>query len=104
MATALDRIKALDKERAELFENAKSEAMTKANEAVANLNALGFDYHLAEGKKRKATGVRQIKDAPCSVCGFKTNPIHDARKHRAQGKKKRAFTAQELKDLNLTKV
>ena len=51
----IQRIKELDKERAALFEQAKEEALRRANEAVEDLNALGLNYRLvgtaADGKK-----------------------------------------------------
>jgi DNA repair exonuclease SbcCD ATPase subunit len=102
MADVIQKLKELDKERAGLLDSAKKEALSKATEAVAALNSLGFNYQLAEGGKRvsrKATG--QIKDGPCPVCKFKTTPPHDARKHRSQGKKKKPFTSQQLVEFGL---
>ena len=43
-------------------------------------------------------------DGPCTVCGFRTLPPHDARTHRYQGKKKAAFTNADLHEKGLTKV
>jgi hypothetical protein len=108
----VDRIKELDKERAKLLDTAKKEALTRAQQAVADLTALGFSYRLADGtaKPAKASapsrkGTRTVRDAPCPICEFKTRPSHDARKHRfAQGKRKRPFTAQELQTLGMKKV
>ena len=40
--TAIQRIKELDQERATLFEQAKEEALRRANQAVEDLNALGL--------------------------------------------------------------
>ena len=40
--TAIQRIKELDEERATLFEQAKEEALRRANQAVEDLNALGL--------------------------------------------------------------
>jgi hypothetical protein len=64
--TAIQRIKELDQERATLFEQAKEEALRRANQAVEDLNALGLNYRLVEGaapagnksagKKRPETG------------------------------------------------
>ena len=102
MADVIQKLKELDKERAGLLDSAKKEALSRATEAVAVLNSLGFNYQLAEGGKRvsrKATG--QIKDGPCPVCKFKTTPPHDARKHRSQGKKKKPFTPQQLAEFGL---
>jgi vacuolar-type H+-ATPase subunit H len=54
--TAVQRIKELDQERATLFEQAKEEALRRANQAVEDLNSLGLKYRLvpptaAEGNK-----------------------------------------------------
>jgi hypothetical protein len=101
------RIKELDKERSQLITTAKNEALVRANAAISDLNALGFNFTLTEEKARAVSGrkgTRQVKAAPCSVCKFETTPPHDARKHRAQGKRKRAFTTAELKELELKKT
>jgi hypothetical protein len=65
--TAIQRIKELDQERATLFEQAKEEALRRANQAVEDLNALGLKYRLVmgtgaegnkgAGKKRQETGL-----------------------------------------------
>jgi hypothetical protein len=81
--------KALDEQRVKLLEDAKKEALDKAEKAVAELNELGFDYRLVEGAStarapRKAgTEVpkRQARDLPCPICKFKTTPHHDGRMH-----------------------
>ena len=62
----VQRIKELDQERATLFEQAKEEALRRANQAVEDLNALGLNYRLmtgttadsnkSAGKKPKETG------------------------------------------------
>jgi hypothetical protein len=105
----LQRIKELDKEREQLLSNAKKEALAKAKEAIAELDALGFAYSLTEetqhpGQRLPRGGMRRLKDAPCPVCKFKTNPPHDARKHRGQGKRKRVFTAADRTKLGLAKA
>jgi hypothetical protein len=101
------RIKELDVEKSKLIESAKSEALERAKQAVADLNALGFAYSLAQAsvakRARKAMG-RIPSDNPCRICGFRTNPPHDARKHRFSKAKKRPFNAKELTDLRLRKV
>src|ERR1700693_2227181 len=100
MTDALKRIKELDEERASLLDSAKKDALTKAKSAIADLNALGFAYQLAEGGRPKVgrKGTRTIKDSPCPVCKFKTSPPHDARRHRGQ-KTKKPFTVGELKEM-----
>jgi hypothetical protein len=47
--TAIQRIKELDHERATLFDQAKEEALRRANQAVEDLNALGLHYRLVTG-------------------------------------------------------
>jgi hypothetical protein len=63
--SAIQRIKELDQERATLFEQAKEEALRRANQAVEDLNALGLNYRLvttaadgnkSTGKKPQETG------------------------------------------------
>jgi hypothetical protein len=114
MDNALQRLKELDHERASIVTTVKSEALARANEAIAELRALGFHYRIVEdGATKQSTPRRSATNgagkgvpsgAPCPVCTFKTDPPHDARKHRAQGKRKRAFTAKQLEELGLTKV
>ena len=50
--SAIQRIKELDDERAKIFDQAKEEALQKATQAVADLNALGLNYHLTMGKAK----------------------------------------------------
>ena len=47
--SVLDKLKALDDQRAKLLEDAKKEALEAVHKAIADLNALGFDYRLVEG-------------------------------------------------------
>ena len=106
--SAIERIKELDAERASLFEQAKEEALKKANDAISDLKALGMDYQLTKGDAKPAkTGTSKIlgtaKDVPCPVCEFLTIPPHDRRAHRNQ-KKKAPFSAAELKERGLVKV
>jgi hypothetical protein len=107
---AIARIKELDAERTKLLDDAKKEALARAQQAVSDLNALGFAYSLAQGsvgkRARKAAGPRGgiPNDKPCVICGFLTSPPHDARKHRFSKAKKRPFNAKELTDLGLKKV
>jgi hypothetical protein len=104
------RIKELDAERTKLLNDAKKEALSRAQQAVSELNALGFSYSLAQravarkGTGRKGAGRVQA-DHPCRICGFQTRPPHDARRHRFSAKaKKRPFNAKELTDLGMRKV
>jgi hypothetical protein len=112
LTTVLEKLKALDAQRAQLLEGAKKEALDNAEKAVAELNELGFDYRLVEGggstprAPRKATSQapkRQARDLPCPICKFKTTPHHDGRMHRSQ-KAKKPFTVEELMEKHLAKV
>ena len=47
--SSIQRIKELDQERSALFEQAKEEALRRANQAVEDLNALGLNYRLVMG-------------------------------------------------------
>jgi hypothetical protein len=102
--TALQQIKKLDEERANLLQSAKVDALARAEEAVNELLALGFEYELTEcgakqkAKPRKAGARKAIDHTPkgmCPICEYATNPPHDKRSHRAQTRKK-AFTDAEL--------
>jgi hypothetical protein len=111
----LEKLKALDAQRAQLLDDAKKEALDNAKKAVAELNELGFHYTLTEGASvststprapRKASAQapkRQARDLPCPICEFKTTPHHDGRLHRSQ-KSKKPFTVEELMEKHLAKV
>src|SRR5580692_6172554 len=96
LSTVLEKLKALDAQRAQLLDDAKKEALENAEKAVAELNELGFHYTLTEGATaspstprapRKASQAqapkRQARDLPCPICHFKTMPHHDGRLHRS---------------------
>jgi hypothetical protein len=102
LTTVLERLKALDVQRVQLLDDAKKEALEKAEKAVAD-NELGFHYSLTEGATtastsparapRKASSPspkRQARDLPCPICNFKTSPHHDGRMHRSQRAKSRS--------------
>jgi hypothetical protein len=115
LTTVLEKLKALDAQRAQLLEGAKNEALENAEKAVAELNELGFHYILTAGASaspsaprapRKASSQapkRQARDVPCPICHFKTTPHHDGRMHRSQPQKK-PFTVEDLMERHLTKV
>jgi hypothetical protein len=116
LTTILEKLKALDAQRAELLDDAQKEALENAKKAVAELNELGFHYTLTEGATtastarapRKATSKAQAskrvpRDLPCPICHFKTTPHHDGRMHRSQ-KTKKPFTVEELMEKHLAKV
>jgi hypothetical protein len=112
--SVLEKLKALDAQRAQLLEGAKKEALDNAEKAVAELNELGFHYTLTEGatstsaaraprKPSSQAPKRQKKDAPCPICNFKTDPPHDGRMHRSQ-KTKKPFSVEALMERHLAKV
>ena len=116
MTTVLEKLKALDAQRAQLLDDAKKEALDNAEKAVAELNELGFHYSLTEGAStsttprapRKASSKaqapkRQARDLPCPICHFKTSPHHDGRLHRSQMTKK-PFSVEELMERHLAKA
>jgi hypothetical protein len=117
LTSVLEKLKALDAQRATLLEGAKKEALENAERAVAELNELGFHYALSEGAStspstprapRKTASQaqapkRQPRDLPCPICHFKTTPHHDGRMHRSQSHKK-PFTVEELMERHLAKV
>jgi hypothetical protein len=115
LTTVLEKLRALDAQRAQLLEGAKKEALDNAEKAVAELNELGFHYTLTEGARvsvstprapRKTSSQatkRQPRDLPCPICHFKTTPHHDGRMHRSQ-KTKKPFTVEELMERHLAKV
>lgn len=49
MSDVLKQIEELEAQKQKLLADAKAEAVTKAEEAVAMLNELGFNYRLVEG-------------------------------------------------------
>jgi hypothetical protein len=113
LTSVLEKLKALDAQRAQLLEGARKEALDNAERAVAELNELGFHYILTEGAStsparapRKSTAQatkRQARDLPCPICNFKTTPHHDGRMHRSQ-KSKKPFTVEELMEKHLAKI
>jgi hypothetical protein len=117
LTSVLEKLKALDAQRAQLLDDAKKEALDNAEKAVAELNELGFHYTLTEGAAvstsparapRKSSSQaqapkRQARDLPCPICKFKTTPHHDGRMHRSQ-KTKKPFTVEELMEKHLAKV
>ena len=103
--TTLQQIKKLDEERAKLLESAKTDALTRAKEAINELTALGFAYELVEPVgKTTSRKTRTARKAPtpdhhprgmCPICEYTTKPPHDKRSHRSQTRKK-PFTDAEL--------
>ena len=58
--SVLDEIKKLDEQRAKLLSDAKKEALSAAQDAVKELNALGFNYRLVQAEGATTpTGTRR---------------------------------------------
>jgi hypothetical protein len=102
--TTIEKIKKLDDERAKLLESAKADALGRAEEAINELTALGFEYDLVEPARatarkpriaRKGSTPDHHPKGSCPICEYATNPPHDKRSHRSQTKKK-PFTDAEL--------
>ena len=103
--TILDQLKELDRQKEALLSGAKKEALKKVEDALSELNALGFNYVVTEkGAARARTGTRASKGGPCPICKFETDPAHDGRRHRSQGTSKKPLTDTELNNLGYLKV
>jgi hypothetical protein len=99
----VNRIEALDKERAELVKKL-ADARTSLNE---QFNKWIPESIVAVGAKVKSKGKREVKPGTsCSICGFATDPPHDGRLkvHRDQGKNKRALTDNQIAAADLTRL
>ena len=58
--TTLQEIKELDEKRAKLLETGKTDALTKAEEALNELTALGFEYELTEVGNNASLQERRV--------------------------------------------
>jgi hypothetical protein len=110
--SAIEEIKELKARMESMTEQAKAEALDKANETIGVLRELGLnnDTILKELGFRGRAAAKESsregsapKDEPCPICHFRTDPPHDGRSHRGQSKK-RPFTAEELEQKELTKL
>lgn len=103
--TPVQKLARLDAERAEILATAKADALQKANEAVEELNLLGFHYLLCEegDQPKGATSGKGFPNGICSICKFETDKKHDARSHKKQDPK-RPFTDAELQTMGMKKV
>lgn len=99
--SALARVHELQQEIARLSAQARDEAIAQASQAVQILNALGLPYRLVDDTVRAPVRKRKQRSLDCHICGFTTDPPHNARKHKAQGDDARAFTDDELVTLGL---
>lgn len=105
--TVLEKLRDLDEQRQALAEEARTEAMQQAEEAIEILNSLnGPQYYLASGATKKASvpkKQREMKGGPCPICDYETNPPHDRRAHRSQ-EPKEPFTVDELEERGMERV
>jgi hypothetical protein len=109
--SAIEEIKELKARVESMTEQAKTEALDKASEAIGFLRELGLDNdtilkELGFRGRATAKGSREEKppnEEPCPICHVRTDPPHDGRAHRGQTKK-RPFTAEELEQKGLTKL
>jgi hypothetical protein len=110
--TALQQITKLNEERTKILEGAKKEALARAEEAINELAALGFEYALVEPARetprrprtaRKGSAPDHHPKGACPICEFATNPPHDKRSHRSQTRKK-PFTDAELAEKRMKMV
>lgn len=83
----------------------------RKEELLEELKALGLDVvpkttASASSGDNKKKGTKKTLDKPCKICGFLTEPYHDARlkTHRDQGDNKRPLTDAELAAAKLKKV
>jgi hypothetical protein len=105
----------LNAAKAKIVDAAKEELLKQGDAIVSELRSLGLEYRFAPSipeasrisQKKTATeegrsAPRAKLDKPCPTCGFKTEPLHDARAHRSQTIKA-PFTAAELTERGLRK-
>jgi hypothetical protein len=96
----VNRIEALDKERAELIKKL-ADARSALNE---QFNKWIPESIAAVGANVKGKVKREAKPGtPCQICGFATQPAHDGRKHRSQETKK-PFSDAELEQARMVRV
>jgi hypothetical protein len=108
---AIEEIKELKARLESMTEEAKTEALDRASEAISVLRALGLDNDTilkelgfrGRAKLKESREGSVPKDEPCAICNFRTDPPHDGRSHRGQTKK-RALTTEELEKKGLTKI
>jgi hypothetical protein len=82
--SVLDQIRKLEEQKASLLSAAKSEAMKKAEAAIAELNELGFNYRLVQDgettRTPRATGTRRsgVRDEVLTMVKNSPNGISRA--------------------------
>jgi len=124
----IEQIQELDAQREQILSEAKTNALKRAEEAISELNALGFHYYIGKTEKNVRPAMKRPKqlpgverrgrakqaaldksarhkpqDKPCPICEYRTDPPHDRRSHRTQ-KRKRAFTDKELEAAGMMRL
>ncbi len=98
--SVLEQIRQLEQQKASLIDGARDEAMAQVASGIEVLGELGFHYEVVPESQKKRAGTRSVSRKPradkdCPICGFQTDPPHDARHHKGQ-EIKAPFTDQEL--------
>lgn len=106
--TAATRLREIEAERSNILSSAKEELLAEIGGLIEELNGFGFSYRLTEGGRRGSAGARkgtrQVNpERACPICNFRTNPPHDARRHRGQENKK-PFSNRELEEMGMQKA
>lgn len=102
--SSLSQLRALEKQKSRLLENAKIELLEKIDRDLQLLRELGFDYGLSKKKRiHKRANGKHLSGRPCGICGFETDKPHDARSHRWQ-KPKGPFSDKELSERKMRRV
>jgi hypothetical protein len=104
VGTIVNRIEALDKERSELIQKL-ADARNSLNDQFSKWLPDSLTQAGARSGRGKA-GKREVRPgAPCSICGFATEPYHDGRlkAHREQGEKK-PLTDEQLEAARLERA
>ena len=108
-STVLEKLKELDAQRDQLLSNAKKDALTRAEEAVSELNALCFHYYLGEGEAgptlarrskqpiatKSARHVQKMRLAPSAISALTGLMMQ---------KRKRPFNNKELEAMGMTRL
>lgn len=103
--TALEQVNKLQEDMDKIREDmdklrdqAKAEALARAEEIIDTLTALGFNYQIvnaAAPSKKPAKKQRAAPTGNCPICERQTVPPHDGRAHRGG---KPAFTDADIQE------
>jgi len=79
----LEELKALDEQRAKILTKAKLAALEKAEDAIAELNRLGFHYSLIENADTEMT-KRSRNERPQASAPFTEEDVKDKGRARIE--------------------